>query len=212
MTGNFENEAHGASGRLVLRKSRFTESLAYMLDKTDMKLSDMRIKYKAQRAVADLNIDLPMRFFASGGFIWNQDERVFVDSQSIYYIGCGNYILDLQKYQLKISGGYARSKLKSMFNAGSDETNRFYLMQNASAMLTPSISLVQSAWYHRALDSSDDYYWEFSVGLNCKITEHVSLNPFCRVQHDELYRPEMIRNMPRERRDIVFTVGAQASF
>lgn len=212
MTGNLENETHGASGRLVLRKNRFTPSLAYMLDKVDMKLLDMRIKYKVQRVVADLNVDLLMRFFVDGGFMWNQDERVFVDSQDIYYVGCGNYVLDLPKYQFKASGGYARSKLESMFDAGMDETNRFYLMENAFVMFTPTISLMQSAWYHQALDSSEDYYWELLVGLDCKITEHLSLKPFCRVQYDELYRPEMIRNMPREKRDMVFMLNAQVSF
>ena len=211
MTGNFENETHGASGRLVLRKNRVTPSLAYTLDKADMTLLDMRIKYKMQRAVADLNVDLPMRFLVSGGFMWNQDERVFVDSQGMYYIGCGNNILDSPKYQFKVNGGYTRSKLESMFDAGTDETNRFYLMENAFVVLTSSISLMQSLWYHQALDSSDDYYWEFLVSLDCKITEHLSLKPFYRVQYDDLYRPEMIRNMPREKQDVTVMISIQVS-
>ena len=66
--------------------------------------------------------------------------------------------------------------------------------------------------YHQALDSSDDYYWEFLASLDCKITEHLSLKPFFRVQYDELYRPEMIRNMPREKRDVTFTISVQVSF
>jgi hypothetical protein len=208
--GNFVQDVHEGTARLIFRKSRFTPSLAYSLEKRDMTLGDVQIEYKKDLVVLDVTADLPMRLFTSAGLMWNQDETVFVDSQYLYYGGVGFYLLDIP--QLRVSGGYAYSDLKSMFGAGTHKTDRFYLQELFFIPITPLVTLVQDLLYHRALDSSSDYFWELRIPVIFKIADHVSLVPVYKLKHDELYRPAFIRNMPREIEDTTISIELQVTF
>ena len=79
--------------------------------------------------------------------------------------------------------------------------------------ITPVVTLVQDLLFHRALDSEDsDFFWELRVPVIVKMGSYVSLVPVYKLKHDELYRPEFIRSMPRKKEDSTVNVNLQVSF
>ncbi|MEW6754645.1 MAG: DUF481 domain-containing protein, partial [Candidatus Latescibacterota bacterium] len=188
--GNFAQDVHEGTVRLVLRKGRFTPSLAYTVETRKMTLAAMKIDYQKHLVALDVTADLPKRVYASAGTMWNKDELVFVEKQFLYYGGLGYYFVDNNKVQLRAAGGLAYSDLESMFGAGSHNTTRFYVQELLLSPITPMVTIVQDLLFHRALDSDPtDFFWELRVPIIVKVAQFVSLVPVYKLKHDELYRP-----------------------
>jgi len=124
-TGNTKSDRYSGSASLTVRKSRFTNTLSFMIEKEyseDLSPSGSYTKSKDEdsRSIQDaLRYDLTERFYAEGGYMWEKDKKNYITGRDSYYAGLGYTLVDTQRHHLDVffAGGYVNEKYPSLIQS-----------------------------------------------------------------------------------------------
>ncbi|MGD0282893.1 MAG: hypothetical protein ABSB95_11085, partial [Dissulfurispiraceae bacterium] len=89
--GNNRGLVYRGNGQIVVRKDRFTDNVAYVIDerRISQPSSDQTTYKNYQFFQESLDYDIYRKFYAEGGFIWEKDKTSLINNRDIYYGGLG---------------------------------------------------------------------------------------------------------------------------
>jgi hypothetical protein len=107
--GNNMGESYKGRGSVSLRRGRFTNTVSYNIAKTKIDQTDGgSTNRNYQLAEEALQFDLTKTFFTVAGVLWEKDSTNYIGDRVIYYGGAGAYVLDSDRFKLKVVGAYGQ--------------------------------------------------------------------------------------------------------
>ncbi len=237
-TGNQTDDSHSLSALLTLRKKIFTYNLRYTFDKQNSAKrgnppkQDMNVtlrKSTKHEIHNDFRVALTEHLFFSPGIFWLEDDYSQIKDRYTYYAGFGYALVPHPRLRVNVFGAYAYEELDYIddyhevyklledwekeasapdYDPGTKRSKLIYLYEDVRFYLTRSVALNHSMKYFRDTDDSDKYRWNFSVGADIKITEHILATFNYNEDYDNA--PESIMGL--RKRDTSIGAGVKLSF
>jgi len=155
-TGNTQSDLYNGSASLMVRKLRFTNTLAYIINKEFTKQnpqpgSPVSLTDTDYRSIQDsLRFDLTDRLYSEAGYIWEMDTANYISGRESYYAGFGYALVDTQRHLLDVllAGGYEEEKypqaVKAAMNMDSGSVTAGYFRETYRWNVTDRITYKQT--------------------------------------------------------------------
>jgi len=237
-TGNQTDDNHSMSAQLSLRKKIFTYNIRYTFDKQNSAKRDDPPNQERDKILRkstkhevhnDFRVALTDRLFFSPGMFWLEDDYAQIKDRNTYYAGFGYTVIRQPRLLVNVFGAYAYEELDYIsdyheiyalledwekanevkdYEPGTKKSNMIYLYEDVRFYLTRSVALNHSMKYFRDISDGDKYRWNFSVGADFKITEHILGTVSYKEDYDNA--PETIMGL--RKRDTAIGAGIKLSF
>ncbi|WP_027390113.1 DUF481 domain-containing protein [Chrysiogenes arsenatis] len=169
LSGNDDGTVKNGGMYLGLRKGRFTNHLAYSIDKKEIQNPDGNVSEKdVQNFEETLQYELNRYLFAEAGLFWQRLSPIFIQSRTIPFVGVGSYnvlqdVVDKNRYRLGIRLGLGRISdeyapmVATLIQNDSEKYDGIYLRADYTHRLTDMLRYRQEFNMKRALDATNIY-------------------------------------------------------
>lgn len=204
-SGNINGEVLNISADIALRKKRFTAGFLAQVKKTDtVDFLDSEIDNVDLRVNTYFQYDLALATYSEAGHIWERLDSQALEDRHIIYAGVGQFLpLDAINGFIKLFAAvgtqndkYDTSDVGDTFGYDSRNTALTYLNQTLVVPLGKKVTFIQDLIYFYDLEKSDEMIeyvkevtyvksgeqtnrqrFQLYLGLDMKITDHVSFAP-----------------------------------
>ena len=233
-TGNTQSDIYNGSASLMVRKWRFTNTLAYVINKEFTKQNPQPGSPVSQtdtdyRSIQEsLRYDLTDRLYTEGGYIWEMDTANYISGRESYYAGFGYALVARPKHLLDVllAGGYEEEQypaaVKAAMNMDSGSVTAGYLRENYRWNITDRFTYKQTfriiqnftptnvfnndLTNLQVIGETNRYRWFLINEIYFKLVDHLNFMAGFKVEYDSNPWPTV------EKLDTTFKSGIQLSF
>jgi putative salt-induced outer membrane protein YdiY len=233
-SGNTQSDLYDGSLSFMVRKSRFTNTFSYLINKEFTEQSSQpgapvsRTDNDYRSTQDTLRCDLTDRLYAEGGYIWEKDTANYISDRDSYYAGIGYALIDTDHHLLDVlaAGGYEEEAypgaVKAAMNMDRGSVTAGYLKEHYQWIITDRITFKET--FRIIQDFSDTrvfnddlenlhvtgetnrYRWYFRNEIFFKLIDHLNFMTGCQIDYDSNPWPTV------KKRDTTIKSGIQFSF
>jgi len=233
-SGNTESDLYNGSSSFMVRKSRFTNTLTYLINKEFTKQSSQpgapvsKTDDDYRSFQESLRYDLTDRLYTEGGYIWEKDTANYVSNRDSYYAGLGYALIDTDRHLLDIlvAGGYEEEAypglVKVAMNIDHNSVTAGYFKEHYRWNITDRITFKET--FRIIQDISDTrvfnddlenlrvtgetnrYRWYLRNEIYFKLVDHLNFMTGCQIEYDSNPWPTV------KKQDTTIKSGIQFSF
>jgi putative salt-induced outer membrane protein YdiY len=233
-SGNTQSDLYDGSASFMARKSRFTNTLTYLINKEFTKQSGQpgapvsKTDDDYRSFQESIRYDLTDRLYSEGGYIWEKDTANYISDRDSYYAGLGYTLIDTEHHLLDVlvAGGYEEESypgaVKEAMNFDRNCMTVGYLKEYYQWHITDRITFKET--FRIIQDFSDTrvfnddmenlrvtgetnrYRWFFRNEIYFKLIDHLNFMTGCQIEYDSNPWPTV------KKRDTTIKSGIQFSF
>jgi hypothetical protein len=183
MNGVISGEMHSGYIDMVLRKSIFTNSSIYKIDKTNLKLinlNNLSFASTSHYFTDFLDVDFSKIVFSQFGFIWERDDAMLLANRYSFYAGIGLSTLLFEKLDMKslFAGGRINQDYMipvDNINVVKEPYTAFYFRQDFEYTINQSLSFSGQVYYFTNIHEKNRYRYGIGLDLSLGLIEHVNI-------------------------------------
>jgi putative salt-induced outer membrane protein YdiY len=163
LSGNDAGIAIRASGKLFSRLDRWSNEALLTIDRRSINQSGVLNVRDYRMFQESPRYDLTKQFYASAGYIWETDDKSYIDNRNTWLGGVGFYVLDNPKMRLNTFVGVGRlnerylKDIQTYTGLTSRSSGLLYLYQSFDWQISEDWSFQQGFRQIRDLDESGHY-------------------------------------------------------
>lgn len=182
MTGPIEGDMQSGGLKAAIRKGTFTNNIDYSMDKMNLKIQLLRMKYstESQRFIDYLDIDITRLIYAETGVIWERDNTTLIKNRYSMYAGTGLNGLIAEKHYMKLL--IAAGRINPEYSIPVDHIDvvkeafqAFYIRQHYKYVPDRRFALMEDAYYFINMNKTNRYRMGVNLNMSICIVDPVSL-------------------------------------
>jgi hypothetical protein len=233
-SGNIRSNLYEGSATLKVRKHRFTNTIAFTINKELMAQipypgsAEIQTKSDYRSIQEFLRFDLTKRLYADAGYTWEKDTVNYIKDRNIFYAGIGYAPIDAKRHSLEVflAGGYEKVQfpdlVKAFLNPDQLKAESILFREDYRWNITDRITYKQTFRivqnFEKSIIINDDrlnlhaigdtyrYRWFLLNEIYLKLVEHLNFSSGSKIEYNN--NPLLVA----KKLDVTAKSGIQFSF